>query len=107
MKKQLKEVEGKIAIQKPATDAALDSLLKSVYDSAVKLQDIQDQYPSPIARAAVMGMSADVAELLKRLRKISSALKTGDDEKVKVAMAEAKLRKLIGQLITEELLKRV
>lgn len=106
MKRSLLKEEGRISIQKPATDAVLDNLLKSMYDSSIKLQDIQDQYPSPLARVAVMGMSSDVSEMLKRFRKISSALKTGSDERIKTAMMEANLRKLIGQLITEELKRK-
>ena len=36
----------------PAVNIALDNLVKSMYDAAMKLQEIQTSFPTPISRAA-------------------------------------------------------
>lgn len=90
----------------PAANIVLDNLVKSMYDAAVKLQEIQTSFPTPISRAAILGMSADVSKMLMRFRKISSAIKTGDDNRIEKSVEEAKIRSLIATLIVEELKKR-
>jgi len=89
----------------PAANIVLDNLVKSMYDAAVKLQEIQTSFPTPISRAAILGMSADVSKMLMRFRKISSAIKTGDDNRIEKSVEEAKIRSLIATLIVEELKK--
>jgi hypothetical protein len=51
-------------------------------------------------------MSADVSKMLMKFRKISSAIKSGDDKRIEKSIEEAKIRSLIAELIAEELKKR-
>lgn len=90
----------------PSTSIALDNLVKSMYDAAMKLQEIQQSFPTPISRAAILGMSADISKMLMRFRKISSAIKSGDDTRIEKSIEEAKIRSLVSELILEELKKR-
>ncbi len=90
----------------PAVNIALDNLVKSMYDAAMKLQEIQTSFPTPISRAAILGMSADVSKMLTRFRKISSAIKSGDDGRIEKSIEETKIRSLVAELIAEELKKR-
>lgn len=91
------------AIVKPATTIVLDDIVTSMYKSATKLQDIQTSFPSPISRAAILGMSADISKMLLRFRKIASAIKTGDDKRIEKSIEETRLRNLLAELIAEEL----
>lgn len=90
----------------PAANIALDNLVKSMYNAAMKLQEIQTSFPTPISRAAILGMSADISKMLMRFRKISSAIKSGDDTRIEKSIEEAKIRSLVSELIAEELKKR-
>ena len=101
--KRRKLREERSAIVSPASNIALDNLIKSMYDAAMKLQEIQTSFPTPISRAAILGMSADVSKMLVRFRKIASALKTGDDGRIEKTIEESKIRNLIAELIVEEL----
>ena len=85
---------------------ALNDVLKVMYNSAIELQEIQGDFSGTFSRVALMGMSADISELLKRFRKITAAIKTGDDERVKIALGEARLRSLINELIFEQISKK-
>jgi len=77
-----------------------------MYKAAMKLQEIQTAYPTPISRAAILGMSADISAMLVRFRKITGALKSGDDKKIEKSIAEVKLRKLISDITVEELRRK-
>lgn len=101
MKKKLLEVE--LAQVSPASTIVLNDLIQSMYKAAMKLQEIQTSYPTPISRAAILGMSADISAMLVRFRKIAGALKSGDDKKIEKSIAEARLRKIISDIIAEEL----
>lgn len=101
-----KRIREEVAIVSPATNVVLDNLVKSMYDAAMKLQEIQSSFSTPVSRAAVLGMSADISKMLMRFRKITSAIKTGDDKRIEKSIEESKLRNLIAELIAEELNKR-
>lgn len=90
-------------IVSPTTNMVLDNLISTMYEAAMKLQEIQTSFPTPISKAAVLGMSADISSMLTRFRKISSAIKTGDDKRIEKSIAEARLRSLVAELIAEEL----
>ena len=98
-----KRIREEVAIVSPASNIALDNLIKSMYGAAMKLQEIQTSFPTPISRAAILGMSADVSKMLVRFRKIASALKTGDDVRIEKSIEESKIRDLLAELIVEEL----
>lgn len=101
-----KNKDGMTLIEQVSIDSshklALDNVIKTMYVSAIDLQEIQNKFQGKFTRAAVMAMSADISDMLMRFRKLSSAIKSGNEETVKLAMAESKLRKLIHQLIVEE-----
>lgn len=101
MKKKIQEDAP--AIVTSASSIALDELISSMYKSAMKLQEIQTSFPTPISRAAILGMSADVSKMLLRFRKIASAIKTGDDKRIEKSIEETRLRNLLAELIAEEL----
>jgi hypothetical protein len=86
---------------------SLENVLKVMYDSAIDLQEMQSDFKGPIARIAVMGMSADISKLLGRFRNIARAIKTGDEANIaKVIQQESKklrLRKIINEFIVDEL----
>jgi len=103
--KQRKLHERTGAAVAPAANIALDNLVKSMYDAAMKLQEIQTSFPTSISRAAILGMSADISKMLMRFRKISSAIKSGDDTRIEKSIEEAKIRSLVAELIAEELKK--
>ena len=84
----------------------VDSILQIMTTAVNDLQKSQNEFPGKFSRIALMGMSADVSDLLKRFRKIAGALKSGNDEKVEIAISENKIRKLIGEIIKEELTSR-
>jgi hypothetical protein len=84
----------------------LDGLLQSMYSAATQLQGLQGKEHSSLFNAALMGMSADVSQMLTRFRKITSALKTGDDKRIEKTMSESRLRELISSLIAEEIRRR-
>jgi len=104
MKKKIQEET--TAIVSSASSIALDDLISSMYKSAMKLQEIQTSFPTPISRAAILGMSADISKMLTRFRKIAGAIKSGDDKKIEKSIEEARLRSLVAELISEELKKR-
>jgi argininosuccinate synthase len=104
--KQRKLHEKTGAAVAPEAHMALDNVVKSMYGAAMKLQEIQTSFPTPISRAAILGMSADVSKMLMKFRKISSAIKSGDDKRIEKSIEEAKIRSLVAELIAEELKKR-
>jgi len=101
MKKKIQEAAP--AMVTSASSIALDDLISSMYKSAIKLQEIQTSFPTPISRAAILGMSADISKMLTRFRKIANAIKSGNDKKIEKSIEEAKLRRLVAELIVEEL----
>ncbi len=107
-KRKQQDLYEDIAIVSPASNITLDNLIKSMYTAAIKLQELQNPKKSHLFNAAVMGMSADISKMLTRFRKITSALKTGDDVRIEKTMAldEGYLRELISSLVTEELDRR-
>jgi hypothetical protein len=103
MKKKIHEKNNPIFA---TSNVALDDLILSMYKSVTKLQEIQTSFPSPISRSAILGMSADISKMLMRFRKITSAIKTGDDKRIEKSIEETRLRSLVSELIVEELKKR-
>lgn len=101
MKKKIQEDAP--AMVTSASSIALDDLISSMYKSAMKLQEIQTSFPTPISRAAILGMSADISKMLLRFRKIASAIKAGDDKRIEKSIEETRLRNLLAKLIAEEL----
>lgn len=102
-KKKLQEDAAALA---PDENVVLDGLLRSMYTAAIKLQELQDEEHSSLFNAALMGMSADISQMLMRFRKITNALKTGDDKRIEKTMSEARLQGLISSLVKEELRRR-
>lgn len=103
MKKKIHEKNNPVFA---TSNVVLDDLILSMYKSATKLQEIQTSFPSPISRSAILGMSADISKMLMRFRKITSAIKTGDDKRIEKSIEETRLRSLVSELIVEELKKR-
>jgi len=101
-----KRIREEVAIVSPASNIALDNLIKSMYEAAMKLQEIQTSFSTPISRAAILGMSADISAMLVRFRKLASAIKSGDDKRIEKSIAETRLRKLVSDMIVEELNRR-
>ena len=102
MKKKIHEKNNPVFA---TSNVVLDDLILSMYKSATKLQEIQTSFPSPISRSAILGMSADISKMLMRFRKITSAIKTGDDKRIEKSIEETRLRSLVSELIVEELKK--
>jgi len=103
MKKKIHEKNNPVFA---TSNVVLDDLILSMYKSVTKLQEIQTSFPSPISRSAILGMSADISKMLMRFRKITSAIKTGDDKRIEKSIEETRLRSLVSELIIEELKKR-
>ena len=103
MKKKIHEKNNPVFA---TSNVVLDDLILSMYKSVTKLQEIQTSFPSPISRSAILGMSADISKMLMRFRKITSAIKTGDDKRIEKSIEETRLRSLVSELIVEELKKR-
>ena len=102
MKKKIHEKNNPVFT---TSNVVLDDLILSMYNSVTKLQEIQTSFPSPISRSAILGMSADISKMLMRFRKITSAIKTGDDKRIEKSIEETRLRSLVSELIVEELKK--
>jgi len=102
MKKKIHEKNNPVFA---TSNVVLDDLILSMYKSVTKLQEIQTSFPSPISRSAILGMSADISKMLMRFRKITSAIKTGDDKRIEKSIEETRLRSLVSELIVEELKK--
>lgn len=102
MKKKIHEKNNPVFT---TSNVVLDDLILSMYKSVTKLQEIQTSFPSPISRSAILGMSADISKMLMRFRKITSAIKTGDDKRIEKSIEETRLRSLVSELIVEELKK--
>ena len=102
MKKKIHEKNNPVFT---TSNVVLDDLILSMYKSVTKLQEIQTSFPSPISRSAILGMSADISKMLMRFRKITSAIKTGDDKRIDKSIEETRLRSLVSELIVEELKK--
>ena len=103
MKKKIHEKNNPIISS--TSNTTLDELILSMYKSAIKLQEIQTSFSSPISRSAILGMSADMSKMLMRFRKITSAIKTGDDKRIEKSIEETRFRSLVSELIVEELKK--
>ena len=102
MKKKIHEKNNPVFT---TSNFVLEDLILSMYKSVTKLQEIQTSFPSPISRSAILGMSADISKMLMRFRKITSAIKTGDDKRIEKSIEETRLRSLVSELIVEELKK--
>ena len=102
MKKKIHEKNNPVFT---TSNVVLDDLILSMYKSVTKLQEIQTSFPSPISRSAILGMSADISKMLMRFRKITSAIKTGDDKRIEKSIEETRFRSLVSELIVEELKK--
>ena len=118
IKENAEEVEKAISDAKKSLKAALMAPLTKL---AMDLQKLQSGIDGRYAKVAVMGMSADISQLLTdirkdpvsasqevphvmaRVEKISSAIKSGDEKAIEAAMSESTVRKLLRSLILEEI----